>query len=316
MLITNKIEINVQGPNIKYYIDKGYNNIKVGDIIIIDIKDLPIGSHTKVEVMCDCCGIIKNTFYFAYNKYIKDSNYFCNKCNIQIRNKTNLEKYGVEFVLNNCDIKQKSNKTNLEKYNNIIPQKSDIFKEKMRKSIKEKYDCDYILQNKEIRNKINDTNIKKYGNKCCLLNVNIKNKSKRTNIEKYGYEHSLQNEQIYEKCKIKSSITKKNKIIQKYNILKIDYDKNEFLCKCDICNNDYIISPHNFYQRIKYNTFSCTICNSIDFSISGLEKLLINFIKENYTDKILLNDRKVLRGKELDIYLPELKLAFEFNGLY
>jgi len=186
----------------------------------------------------------------------------------------------------------------------------------MRKSIKEKYDCDYILQNKEIRNKINDTNIKKYGNKCCLLNVNIKNKSKRTNIEKYGYEHSLQNEQIYEKCKIKSSITKKNKIIQKYNILKIDYDKNEFLCKCDICNNDYIISPHNFYQRIKYNTFSCTICNSIDFSISGLEKLLINFIKENYTDKILLNDRKVLRGKELDIYLPELKLAFEFNGLY
>lgn len=32
--------------------------------------------------------------------------------------------------------------------------------------------------------------------------------------------------------------------------------------------------------------------------------------------KILQNTRSVIGPKELDIYIPELKLAFEFNGLY
>ena len=36
----------------------------------------------------------------------------------------------------------------------------------------------------------------------------------------------------------------------------------------------------------------------------------------NYNGTILHNDRTVLRPKELDIYLPDLKLAIEFNGIY
>lgn len=32
--------------------------------------------------------------------------------------------------------------------------------------------------------------------------------------------------------------------------------------------------------------------------------------------KILHNDRTILDGKELDVYIPQLKMAFEFNGVY
>jgi len=49
---------------------------------------------------------------------------------------------------------------------------------------------------------------------------------------------------------------------------------------------------------------------------SILELQLQEFIKTLYLGEILLNDRKILQGKELDIVLPELKLAIEFNGLY
>lgn len=44
---------------------------------------------------------------------------------------------------------------------------------------------------------------------------------------------------------------------------------------------------------------------------------LFNFISEFYNGKIFTNNRTVLdSGKELDIYLPDIKLAIEFDGLY
>lgn len=44
---------------------------------------------------------------------------------------------------------------------------------------------------------------------------------------------------------------------------------------------------------------------------------VFNFIKNNLPNtRIIKNDRTVLNGKELDIYIPSLKLAIEFNGLF
>lgn len=40
------------------------------------------------------------------------------------------------------------------------------------------------------------------------------------------------------------------------------------------------------------------------------------FIKSIYKGPVKLNDRTVLQGRELDVYLPDLQLAFEYNGLY
>lgn len=50
--------------------------------------------------------------------------------------------------------------------------------------------------------------------------------------------------------------------------------------------------------------------------ISGTEQEIHNFIQENYNGEITFNDKKILSGKEIDIYLPDLKLAIEFNGTY
>lgn len=50
--------------------------------------------------------------------------------------------------------------------------------------------------------------------------------------------------------------------------------------------------------------------------ISKLENELVDFIKGIYKGNIILNDCKLLNGKEIDIYIPDLKLAIEFNGTY
>lgn len=47
-----------------------------------------------------------------------------------------------------------------------------------------------------------------------------------------------------------------------------------------------------------------------------MEKEILNFVIENYSGCVIENDRKILDGRELDIYIPEKNLAIEFNGLY
>ncbi len=64
-----------------------------------------------------------------------------------------------------------------------------------------------------------------------------------------------------------------------------------------------------------HNQNKCPSCNNIK-SVSRAEKSLLEFIRQNYQGEITENDRKILDGKEIDIYLPELKIGFEYHGMY
>jgi hypothetical protein len=59
----------------------------------------------------------------------------------------------------------------------------------------------------------------------------------------------------------------------------------------------------------------CLHCNPVLSGKSNMELELLGFIKLNYKGEIKTNIKSII-NKELDIYLPELGLAFEFNGLY
>ena len=43
---------------------------------------------------------------------------------------------------------------------------------------------------------------------------------------------------------------------------------------------------------------------------------LYNFIIENYNGEVILDCKSIIAPYEVDIYLPELKLGFEFNGVW
>lgn len=53
-----------------------------------------------------------------------------------------------------------------------------------------------------------------------------------------------------------------------------------------------------------------------NYKESNLEKEVYLYIESIYNGKITRHDRKILHGKELDIYMPEKKLAIEFNGTH
>lgn len=76
---------------------------------------------------------------------------------------------------------------------------------------------------------------------------------------------------------------------------------------------------HEWEAIIKSRIFletQCHVCNNN--GTSRLEEELYNFVKDIMSDNyvIVRNSRSIISPYELDIYIPELKIAIEFNGNY
>jgi hypothetical protein len=99
-----------------------------------------------------------------------------------------------------------------------------------------------------------------------------------------------------------------------------------FLVSREYINNHTklkIVCPKNHSFEMRYNNFQsgqrCPECAKYIIVSKG-EKEILNFVQSIYDGKIIENDRKQLinpntkRPLELDIWLPELNRAIEYNG--
>jgi hypothetical protein len=325
MIIDKKIEVKIDRRNIEHY-SLFYKGIKLKDIIEINTElHLQKGSNIKINVSCDICNIERYIKYQAYTKNINSCKdypiYTCDKCShIKLKN-YNIKKYGVEYYSQHPDRNDKVKKTCLNKYGVEHFSKSELFNEKVHKTnlekfgyinpfmdterikgiFKEKYGVEHPAQFEKFNNKIKETNLERYGYKCVLSSPIIREEIKKTNIIRYGYTSSMKSNLIRIKTKIGSD--------ENY-LLYLDNYISSFNCdKGHIFN----ISSSEYHNRIRSSIPLCTICYPIAENRSIKEKELLEFIKSIYTGEIVSSYRDSL---EIDIYLPELKLGFEFNGLY
>lgn len=81
-----------------------------------------------------------------------------------------------------------------------------------------------------------------------------------------------------------------------------------WICKL---GHEYEASPlDRFYGR------GCSICNNERGTSIG-EKTIFYYIQQNYKGKILSNYRdKKIKNKEIDIFLPNLLIGIEYDGIY
>ena len=95
---------------------------------------------------------------------------------------------------------------------------------------------------------------------------------------------------------------------------KYDYSKVNYVSMRDkIC----IICPeHGEFWQYPFdhvNEHGCPKCGVI---ASKGEDEIYNFIISHLSgDEVIRNDRNILNGKEIDIYIPKLKIGIEYNGL-
>jgi hypothetical protein len=271
----------------KKLINKNVISIYEGYNESCSVKCAASSNKRKEKIKQTCLKKYGVTNYTQTKEYIDKSKQTC------------LKKYGTEFSFQSENNKLKSRKTCLEKYGTEISIKNDEVKNKALKTIKEKYGVDNVFKSEEIKEKIKQTNLKKYGVSSPMKNEQIKNKcfekSHKTILENI-WNHILMNDEYST-----PNFTKDFYIA--------NYNKNfefEFICKkCgNVYKSTHFDGKHSRCKKCYPNTSSCG------------EKELVEFIKKIYNDKIIENSKSIISPYELDIYLPNKKIAFEFDGLY
>lgn len=182
----------------------------------------------------------------------------------------------------------------------------------------------------ELKQKIKQSKFKKYGNE----NYTNRNKKLNTSLEKYGDPYYTnrtkfkqtwkdkskeEKEKIYQKVflgKSKSYVQKIEEELKKFNCIIISHDPNNITIQCSKGHTS-ILNTKFFYTRVfRDNIIPCIECVPLNSLESKIENELYDLIRKYYDGEIIKNDRNILNGKELDIILPDINLAFEFNGIY
>jgi hypothetical protein len=265
-------------------------------------------TYNNIIEYCDKIDLemnFKEKIWFYFNKLTYRPK--CLTCNKEVKFRNRFDKPYGDFCSLNC---ANSNKDELIK--------------RQKETFQKNYGVDHYPQHKDFVRKQKQTKKEKYGNE----NYNNIEKSKKTRKKRYGDENynnidkvKKTNLELYGNENYSNSNSYINKIKDQYRdrYKKInikDVKKDVVIIHCDICQKESELTKQLLYERHKRDYNVCLHCNPIgNGNRSGYELEMSEFlnslnIKHKTNEKI--GDSKI----EVDIYIPENKLAIEINGLY
>ena len=232
--------------------------------------------------LCEYKDCTNKKSYSIYNR-----NGYSDGCRNHAKKVSFIKKYGVENPFQSDVVKEKIKETTLKNYGVEHISKSEYIKLKKKETSIKNYGVSHPLKTEIIKSKSKLSKLKKYGD----ANFNNKHKAKKTLIEKYGVDSTrkLKNKEFW---------------------LNLDYDTLEK--ELQEFSVTYIANKYGIHFTTIYD-----IARKKGFKISSYyenEQIIIDYISGVVEYK--RNDRKLLKGKELDIYIPKIKLAIEVNGNY
>ena len=177
--------------------------------------------------------------------------------------------------------------------------------------------------------KLKQTNLEKYGSTNYLASEIGKIKLKQTNLEKYGVDNYAKSQEYKQRITNGDIVTNRNpKLVSRTSRLNyytslvdgdvvmplFPFDEYEgfsnpyksYKWKCKKCNLE-------FDSILKYHKYlECRICKPTGTKM----EVFIKQYLDNLNIPYIYRDRNILKGYEIDVYVPSHKLGIELNGLY
>lgn len=288
-----------------YYCNK-CNKIKAKETCL---KKYGVDSPMKSDVVKNR---IKDSLYNKYGvEHFSKTDEYKNKYK-----NTCLNKYGCENTFQFKEFKDNIKQTNLERYGVKYPQQSEDIRIKSDSTNLERYGVRKYSQTDECKLKVEKTNLERYGTNYSNTQE-YKDSIKFTNLERYGVEYYTKTEEyrIYSKSK-KESLTKlkyENLIGEKYKVSL--YESNNFRIFHLDCGIEFSINRDVLYSRIFTGVELCTECFPVNSHQSYMEIEMQEFLN-NLGISYEVKNKKILNGLELDIFIPDMNIAIEMNGVY
>lgn len=176
----------------------------------------------------------------------------------------------------------------------------------------------------EVQAKNRATCLDKYGVENPYQSEEIKEKCRQQYIAKFGVDHPLKNKELAKRVGKKSSKTKyeiKDKFIEEHSELVTKQyltDKYGWMWYWD-----NVIEPikvmhggryTNFYKKSDIPKIEAYNEETANNNRSHKEMELLRYVQTVYSGVIKHDCKSIITPKEIDIYLPDLKLGIEFNG--
>lgn len=246
------------------------------DLLLTTILSKITKSDICKELNIELKQLPKLISYYGLNYNELISHQQVQNARIENYKKTMLKKYGVDNSFKKPDVIEKIQTKNKKNRSQIL--------EKMKNTLIKNYGVDHPMKSKEIVERMRLRYNEKHGVNHQWANEDVKDAIKQTNIKTYGVDHPMKDPEIQNK--------------------KQETNKERYGSISPLGNSDIRKKAWNSYYK------------NGRASASKQEKEVVDFIKSIYQGEIIENSKNLIYPNELDIYIPEHRLAIEFNGSY
>ena len=278
---------------------------------------------------------------FIYHRFDLPTKEEYAKRRVEFARNACMSRYGGDSPFHDASILQKSKDTLLKNYGVTNPGQSDVIKKKISETCQKKYGVNWTTQAESVKNKARQTCVDRYDVPYYTQTEDYKQRAEQTCLERYGVPYFVQSQEMYDKtqatCLERYGVphfTQTDKYRQESHERQVKESEQDLLDRLE--RNGLLLLHKYDGQRFKKTgeakyydlqckncghtfrsavTLSCRLlCPKCYPNASSFEIEVLQYIRAIYDGEIIEHYR--VENKEIDIYLPELKLGFEINGTY
>lgn len=220
-----------------------------------------------------------------------------------------------------------------------------------KKSFKEFCSIECVNSSDDVKRRRASTNLIRYGSESSFASISEEDRIKNSRraqaasvasvVNRYGVSNVMHLKEVRERHleKMNSIETKEKRTnslresclishgvrhFSQRSILNYDrYDDREFIVKNFVENEKFLFREFLDFFNIAFSTgdarkheLGIDYPNVNDWKYGKKQREVFDFVRSIYSGKIVQNDRSIISPLELDLVIPEHKLAIELNGLY